>query len=242
MVGAHVAEVLRDSIKTRWPLSFAPGFYFFAGFLVFLALHWPEFLPYRLQPYIPAAVGTSVPLVIGMLVVMVLVFLGIQWRLWRREEFLFAATCMGFTLFMLCAEPIVATVALHRSSKHLAEKAASFIRGEDQLVIFEEYLSSLPFYLNIQRPIWVVWSGTKSKVLGSDYVAQRLPKPVAGYGQVLFNFEEFVEHWRTSKDRFVVFVDNGALHRFEKLTGTQPRILFQFRDTVVVENKESQHS
>ena len=239
IVGAHAAEVLADSsIKTRWLLSFAAGFYFLAWFLVILALQWPEFFPSRLRPHIPAAfAGTSIPLVIGMLAVLLLVLLGIQWRLRRRQTFLYAATCMGFTLFVLCAEPIVATVASHRSSKLLAEKAASFIRDEDQLVIYEGYPSSLPFYLNIQRPIWIVWSGTKSKVLGSDYVAQRRPKPVAGYGQVLLTFEEFAALWRTSKDRFVVFVDSGDMDRFELLAGAPPRVLLKIADTVLVENR-----
>ncbi len=241
IVGARAAEVLTDSsIKTRWLLSFAAGFYFLAWLLVILAVQWPEFLPDRLRPYIPAAfAGTSIPLVIGMSVALMLVLLGIQWRLWRRQEFLYAATCTGFMLFVLCAEPIVATVASHRSSKFLAEKAAPLIREEDRLMLYEGYPSSLLFYLNLQRPMWVVWSGKKTRVLGSDYVAQRRPKPPAGYGRVLFTREEFATLWRGSKDRFVVFVDSSDMNRFERLVGAPPRVLLELADTVLVANREA---
>jgi 4-amino-4-deoxy-L-arabinose transferase-like glycosyltransferase len=239
IVGACVADSLTDSsTKFRWLLSLAIVFYFLASFLVVFGVQWPELLPYRLRPYIPATFATtSIELVIGMAVALMLVLLAIQWRPSRKHVFLYSATCVSFALFILFAEPIVATVALHRSSKVLAEKAVSFIRDEDQLVIYEGYPSSLPFYLNLQRPIWVVWSGTKSKVLGSDYVAQRQPKPVAGYGQVLFTYEEFAALWRTSKHRFVVFVDSGAMNRFELRVGAPPRVLLKLADTVLVENR-----
>jgi hypothetical protein len=84
--------------------------------------------------------------------------------------------------------------------------------------------------------IWVVWSGNRSKVLGSDYVAKERPEPVHSYGKVLYTWEEFAELWKTSKQRLVVFVDSGAVNRFERLIGARPRILLQFGDTVLVEN------
>jgi len=140
-------------------------------------------------------------------------------------------------VFILCAEPILATVSLNRSSKQLAEKAVLFIRDKDQLVLYGGYPSSLPFYLNIQRPIWVIWSGNSRRVLGSDYVGKERPEPAAGYGKVLYTYEEFAELWKTSKQRFVVFLDSGAVDRFERLIGTQPRILFRLGDTVLVENR-----
>ena len=113
-----------------------------------------------------------------------------------------------------------------------------FIGADDQLILYGGYPSSLPFYLNIQRPIWVVWSGRKGKqVLGSDYVAARRPESAAGYGQILFTSEEFAELWKTSQNRFLVFVASGAVKRFGTLIGTQPRILFEFGDTVLIESK-----
>jgi 4-amino-4-deoxy-L-arabinose transferase-like glycosyltransferase len=239
VVGMTIAKVLTDSsAKTSWLLSFPAVFFFLLSIVVtFLAL-WPQFLPDRLQGYVHATFsGTSIRQFIAIVVALILVLVGIKRRLWGLQIFPYAATCIGFAVFILCAEPILAQVSLNRSSKQLAEKAVSFIRDKDQLVLYGGYPSSLPFYLNIQRPIWVVWSGDSRRVLGSDYVAKERPEPAPGYGKVLYIHEEFAGLWKTSKQRFVVFVDSGAVDRFERLIGTQPRILFRLGDTVLVENR-----
>jgi hypothetical protein len=131
----------------------------------------------------------------------------------------------------------VRSTSLTRSSKQLVEKASAFIRDDDQLVLYEGYPSSLPFYLNIQRPIWVVGSEKKSKVLGSNYVAKRRPEPVPGYGRVLITSEEFASLWKSSIHRCAVFVDSGALERFELLVGSPPKVLLEVGKTVLVRNE-----
>jgi 4-amino-4-deoxy-L-arabinose transferase-like glycosyltransferase len=239
VVGMTVAKVLTDSsAKTSWLLSFPAVFFFLLSIVITLLALWPQFLPDRLQGYVHATfAGTSIRQLIAIVVALILVLVGIRRRPWGRQIFPYAATCIGFAVFILCAEPILATVSLNRSSKQLAEKAVLFIRDKDQLVLYGGYPSSLPFYLNIQRPIWVIWSGNSRRVLGSDYVGKERPEPAAGYGKVLYTYEEFAELWKTSKQRFVVFVDSGAVDRFERLIGTQPRILFRLGDTVLVENR-----
>jgi len=238
VVGRTVAEALTDSsAKTNWLLSFPAVFFFLLSILVTLLALWPQFLPNRLQGYVHATfTGISIRQFVAIVVALMLVLVAIRRRLWGRQILLYAATCVGFAVFILCAEPILATVSLNRSSKQLAEKAVLFIRDKDQLVLYGGYPSGLPFYLNIQRPIWVIWSGNRNRVLGSDYVAKERPEPAPGYGKVLYTHEEFAELWKTSKQRFVVFVDSGAVDRFERLIEPQPRILFQHGDTVLVEN------
>ncbi len=241
VVGRTVAEALTDSsAKTNWLLSFPAVFFFLLSLIVTLLALWPQFLPDRLQGYVHATfTGISIRQFVAIVVALMLVLVAIRRRLWGRQILLYAATCVGFAVFILCAEPILATVSLNRSSKQLAEKAVLFIRDKDQLVLYGGYPSGLPFYLNIQRPIWVIWSGNRNRVLGSDYVAKARPEPAPGYGKVLYTHEEFAELWKTSKQRFVVFVDSGAVDRFERLIGPRPRILFQHGDTVLVENSEA---
>ena len=239
IAGAAVAKALTDaSAEPNRLLSFPALFLFLISFVLTLLTLLPEFLPDRLQGYVRGTFPVkSAPFAIGILAALILVLIGIRRRTWGRQIFLYPATCVSFALLVLCAEPIVLTVSLHRSSKLVAAKASPFIGAEDQMIIYGGYPSSLPFYLNIQRPMWVVWSGTKSKVLGSDYVATMRPKPAAGYSPILFTNEEFAELWKTSKRRLVVFVDSGAVNRFAHLIGTQPRIVFQLGDTILVENR-----
>jgi 4-amino-4-deoxy-L-arabinose transferase-like glycosyltransferase len=239
IVGTTIANALTDSSgKANRVLWLPAGAFFLLSFVLTLAGLWPQFFPFRLQPYIQGSFSpTPILLLLGLGMTTILALLSIRKNLWAEHEFLYAATAISFALFVLFAAPIVRTVSSIRSSKQLAEKAVPFIRAEDQVVLYEGYLPSLPFYLSIHRPIWMVWSGNKSKVLGSDYVAKKRPEPFAGYGQVLFTYEEFAELWRTSKDRFVVFLDNGAVDRFELLIGSPPKILLEVGETVLVENK-----
>jgi len=239
IVGATVANALADlSAKANRVLWFPASAFFLLSLVLTLVRLWPQFFPSRLQPYIQGSFSaTPILLLVGLGMTTILALISIRKNLWAEHEFLYAATAISFALFVLFAEPIVRTVSLIRSSKQLAEKAAPFIRADDQVVLYEGYPTSLPFYLNIQRPIWVVWSGKKSKVLGSDYVAKKRPEPAPGYGQILFTYEEFAELWKTSKHRFAVFVDSGAVDRFELLVGSRPKILLKVGETVLVENK-----
>jgi hypothetical protein len=239
IVGATIAKALTDSTaKKTWVLWFPAVTFILLSFVLTLVVLWPDFLPYRFQAYIHDIFPRPpIPLIVGLQLTPILALLAISERRWAKQEFLYPATAFAFALVVLVALPTVTNVSLTRSSKQLAEKAALFIGDKDQLVLYGGYPSSLPFYLNIQRPIWVVWSGDRRRVLGSEYVAKERPEPAAGYGKVLYTHEEFAGLWKASKQRFVVFVDSGAVNRFERLIGTQPRILFQLGDTVLIENR-----
>ena len=80
----------------------------------------------------------------------------------------------------------------------------------------------------------MVWSGNKSTVLGSDYVALKRPEPAPGYGKVLYSYEEFAEQWQGSKHSFVVFINSRNLPRLEKLLAAPAQSLLQVGDTAVV--------
>lgn len=238
IVAATVAKAFTDSsAKISWVLSLPATTFFLLAFVPALLIIWPEFLPDQIQTHVHAAFPrTPIPLAAGLLVTLLLGLVAMKRELWRKQLCLYAATAVGFALFIRVAEPIVTTVSLNRSSKQLAEKAALVIRAGDQLVLYERYLSSLPFYLNIQQPIWVVWSGTKSKVLGSDYIAKKRPEPAFGYGKVLYTYEEFADLWLASNTRLVAFVDDDAFDGLE-VTGGASRRLLQVGDTSVVTNR-----
>ena len=138
-------------------------------------------------------------LVVGLVVIAMLTLLAGRWGYLRQRVGLYPVTALSFALLVLASAPISAAVATSRSSAQLAQRAAQLVGAEDQLVIYDGYFSSLPFYLDIWRPIWVVWSGDKSTVLGSNYVALKRPEPAPGYGKVLYSYEEFAERWQESK-------------------------------------------
>jgi 4-amino-4-deoxy-L-arabinose transferase-like glycosyltransferase len=243
IVGGTVAGAFHDLQTKRIGLAVFPVITFLLlSLALVVVLIWPDILPDPLKQNI--AFGSSqVPIlpIAGLFVLVIFAVAATRTRTWRNQAVLYAATAATFALFIQLSQPVTASVADYRSSRLLAEKSAPYIGASDQLVLYGGYPSSLPFYRNIQRPIGVVWSGSKRQVLGSDYVALKRPNPAPGYGQVLYNYDEFAELWKTSEHRILVFVDSGAVNRFKQLVETPVRVLSDFGDFVLFENKEAEH-
>ena len=241
LVGATVAKAFTaaHSAKMSWVLSLPAVTFFLLALLPALLFLPSDFLPKKIPPQISAALPrTSVLFTIGVAATLIVGLAAIKKRFWHREFYIYGSTVLGFSLFILVAEPIIATVSLTRSSKQLAKAAASLIHEGDQLVLYEKYLSSLPFYLDIQEPIWVVWSGNKSQVLGSDYIAKKRPEPAGGYGKVLYTHEEFATLSLASKNRLVVFVDHRAFDTLPS-AGAPIRLLDDGNTSIVTNGRQA---
>jgi 4-amino-4-deoxy-L-arabinose transferase-like glycosyltransferase len=237
IVGASVAGIWEDSTPTsRWLPPMFPAFVFFLlSFVVTMVALRSDFLPIGFQAYVHAGFpGPPVSLLTGLVILSILILLSARWGYLRQQVCLYPVTALSFALFVLASAPITAAVATNRSSEQLALKAAHLVGAEDQLVLYDGYFSSLPFYLDVQRPIRVVWSGNKSTVLGSDYVALKRPEPAPGYGNVLYSYEEFAEQWKGSNHSFVVFINSRNLPQLEKLLAAPAESLLQVGDTAVV--------
>jgi hypothetical protein len=132
-----------------------------------------------------------------------------------------------------------------RPSRHSAAKENLSFHGADWLALFgveilyDTYLSSLPFYLRIERPIGVVWSGQKSSIMGSFYVAEKAPRPAPGYGQVLYTLDEFSQVWASSGRRVLAFVKEKNLPRLSAHSGIAPTMLFKVGEIVLVTNQNT---
>jgi 4-amino-4-deoxy-L-arabinose transferase-like glycosyltransferase len=239
IVGARVAGILADSTPaSRWLPGLPALVFFLSSFVVTMVALGSDFLPVGLQAGVHAAFPEPpVSLVVGLVIISMLTLLAARWGYLRQPAGLYPVTALSFALLVLASVPINAAVAAKRSSEQLAQKAARLFGAEDQLVLYDGYFSSLPFYLDIQRPIWVVWSGNKSTVLGSDYVALKRPEPKPGYGKVLYDYEEFAEAWKGSKHSLIVFVNSQNLPRLERLLGTPAELLIQVGDTALVKIK-----
>lgn len=154
----------------------------------------------------------------------------------KRARF-YLVSCASCALFFFFLHHVIAAVSGIRSSKELAEKSAALIRAEDQIAVYDTYLSSLPFYLGAQKPIWAVWSGKKSGILGSHYVAVKKPPPAPGYGKVLVTFEEFSQARKESNGRVLVFVKEKNLSHLSERFGVMPKRLLQVDEIVLVTNR-----
>jgi 4-amino-4-deoxy-L-arabinose transferase-like glycosyltransferase len=154
----------------------------------------------------------------------------------QRPRFVYLSYCAGLTLFLLFTTRIFATESLVRSAHQLAQDAAPFAE-ERQLVFYDSYLTGMPFYLRAQRPIWVVWSGTRRIIMQNIYVAQKRPRPVVGYGEVLFTFDQFRERWRDSGQPLLVFVEERTLPKLAEKVGGKPKVLSKVNNFLLVSNQ-----
>lgn len=239
LVGEAVAERLRDpSEKEVWPLWLPVLTLTLLLTCSIVVVFWNGLLPDQLQGLIRKTFqGAQAFLVLELLVTLILPTLVTWGRSWSRQSYLYFISGIGFVLFALFIQPILNVASLNRSSKELAGESASFIRTGDQIVVYDAYLSSLPFYLHIDQPLWVVWSGDKSKVMGSSYVAEKQPSPASGYPKVLLTYGEFSKLWKESSRRLFVFLHEKEVHRLNEQGVVFSERVLQVRDILVISNQ-----
>ena len=156
----------------------------------------------------------------------------------RRQEqrVVYLGHCLGMALLLFCVAQMFAAASQTRSAKTLAERASPFIRPQDQLVLYDVYLNGLPFYLRVERPIWVIWSGRSKIIMQNIYVAQKQPAPAPGFGPVLFTFEEFAKEWKDGKQPLLVFLKQRQMSRLLRQSGDFPKELTRVGEFVLVSN------
>src|SRR5713226_4306060 len=236
--GETVASSLKNpSKKKSWPLWLPAFNLFLVYFMLVVGVYRPELLPHPLQESVREALHEFPGfLVFGMLLGGLWLGLATWGRLAITQDSLYVLCCVGFALFFLFVEPVVRLIALGSSSKVLAEKSASLIHPDDQVVIYDTYLSSLPFYLKIERPIWVVWSGRNRSIMESFYIAEKQSQPATVYGKALLTIEEFPKLWETSKRKLFVFVKEKDLPRVVGKNESLPKRILHVNEIVLVAN------
>ena len=168
---------------------------------------WPQLLPVDAREMLGQLSATTIA------ALALLAFIILPWTAWttfrQNRERLFLPACLVFFLFFLFAQKFVEPISMIRSYKDLATASAPFIRPEDQLVIYDTYLPSLPFYLRIDKPIWIMTPEDAKDVMGSFYAAENKSPPAPGYGKVIFTPDEFDREWSSRK--LLVFVKQRRL-------------------------------
>ncbi|HWH79082.1 MAG TPA: glycosyltransferase family 39 protein [Candidatus Binatus sp.] len=144
---------------------------------------------------------------------------------------IYAVLMILFPLFMV---EIMAGASRSRSAKGLADESRRFVVQGSRLAVYDTYLCGLPFYLRVSEPISIVWSGTKSNIMGSWYVAENQPRSMRG--KVLFTFNEFDEMWRITDQRLLVYVKDKNLSRLSENQSTPARQLLNLDGYVLATN------
>jgi 4-amino-4-deoxy-L-arabinose transferase-like glycosyltransferase len=237
LIGTTITRALETGTRRRplalpWLVLLTAFGYFSLG--LFFPQLWPASLAEsagRFPGFMTRISWTS----IGTIVILLLVL--IAESLWARRLQYYITTCVFFAAFHLFGMGIFNDTSRMRSSRELAEKARPLITPGDQVVIYNGYLSSLPFYLRSEQPLWVVVPPQGAAVMGSFYIAEKNPPAARGSGATVLSFDKFAELWDHSPARLIVFVQEKKLSRLAGDVGAAPKRLLTVDDVVIVSNR-----
>jgi len=223
--------------KLRWRF-FIPSI-FPVAFVVYLLIGagWPNGLPVEIRPAVIQKVAViGLYAAIFFLIFVVFVF-GNMKNLWKDHGVPLLCTSVSLALFLVLLGQIIAATSFHRVSKSLARELASVIDPQDRIVFYDTYIEGIPFYLRINRPIWLVQSAEKGAVMGSYYPGERRPVARARYGRVFFTSEEFAKQWKKNDMPLRVLVKEKNLSRFSADMGVTPKSVIKMDKYVLVSNR-----
>lgn len=126
----------------------------------------------------------------------------------------------ALALFLLFSAKVMVVASPARSAKELAEIAQTVLTPSTQLVFYDTYRSGLPFYLRLDKPIWMVTHSEKKRTfLGNFYALGDEEEPANQWGKALLDFEEFQERWEAAKEPLLIIVKQHNLSRLVKQIG-----------------------
>lgn len=229
LTAGQLKDLLQDpGGRSRWPLSLPLLVNFGAIFYLIVGSFWNGALPRPIR----SGIGSieSVIWLAGALITIVagVFFFGRARGKWRRPGFVlgcYGGAAFSYLLLMLYL-PI--EISYQRSAKPAADHFAKFIAPGDRIVAYHGSFTGMPFYLRSQKPIWIVWSGTKNIVMDNIYVAQKQPAPVAGYGRVLLTYSEFAQEAQQAREPLRIIVKTRNLSALTKDCGIATKTLTEF--------------
>jgi 4-amino-4-deoxy-L-arabinose transferase-like glycosyltransferase len=160
------------------------------------------------------------------------------WRgRWKTHAAPFLGFCIGLILYISLFAHVLTISSIRRSTREFIEKVSPLIDSTAQIVIYNTSFESLPFYLKISQPIWIVWSGEKPSVMGSFYLAEQGARSAPGFGNALLTFEEFKDQWaKTPNKHFAVVMKVKNLLQLEDAIPNAAKHVFEYHDLAFVTN------
>ena len=235
LLGQTAVEFFGESrSKSRWILYLPWALT--AGFVLYLLVGgmWRHLLPSEIR----TAVSDHLSLVAACAALMALIYGSFAYAnvrgSWKGQGAAYLCACVSIALSLLLAGQLIPAASLRRSARTLAENSAAFVTHDSQVVLYDTYITGMPFYLRLDRPIWVVLPEGKITLMGSPYVSTHLPEPAPGYGEVLFTFAEFAQAWKKTKKPLLVFAKAKNIARLEVQVGDVTQELARANEYVLV--------
>jgi 4-amino-4-deoxy-L-arabinose transferase-like glycosyltransferase len=204
-----------------------------------LGLIWPAILPTQIRDSL-APISWSMA---GYAMICLVILVSLGWRkaakLWQSQSTVFAIHAVGAFFFLVLLTQIMVAISRDRSAEEIARAVAAQTDAETQIVLYDTYLTGMPFYLSAQRPVWIVTHANKKKtVLGNFYVATNRAWPDTRWGKALFDLDEFRQIWEKNDTPLLIIVKQKNISRMEKEIGASPRRLTSVDEYVLMSNRD----
>jgi len=238
LTGQALVDRIHDTATKHSRVIYIPGIFTIA-FISYLLVgtSWPNLLASEIRSVVTQRF--SVLLLFGASIVGIfgIYVIGNLRNLWIDQGAAFVSTAASLTLFLLLTGQIMSAASIDRSAKSIAQAVGTLIGQQDRLAFYDNYIEGLPFYLRLDKPIWLVQSPQKREVMGSVYVAEKRPAPARGYGQIIFTYEEFAAEWKKQELPLRIFLKEKSLPRLTRELGEDPKSLMRFGDVILVSNR-----
>ena len=203
-----------------------------------LGLIWPAILPARIRDALTPMAWS----IAGYAIICLVILSSLRWakaaKLWQSQSTVFAVHAVGAFIFLVLLTQIMVAVSPDRSAEKIASAVAAHTDPETKVVLYDTYLTGMPFYLHAQRPVWIVTHANKKKtVLGNFYVATDRAWPDTRWGKALFDLDEFREVWERKDTPLLIIVKQKNISRMENEIGASPRRLTSVNEYVLMSNR-----
>lgn len=235
LTAARLMEIIQaPASASRWPLGLPLLVSLSVVFHFNLGTVWRQALPRQIRDSIGAS--DTVIWLAGMVIAIVsaIFIFGHRGGKWRQPTFVFGCYSAALLVYLGLVLQLSIQASYRRSAKPAADHFAKFIAPGDRVVDYDGSLTGMPFYLRSQKPIWIVWSGTKAIVMNNIYIAQKQPPPVAGYGKVLFTYSEFAKEAQQTREPLRIIVKTRNLSRLTNDDGIATKTLTEFGEYALV--------
>lgn len=223
---------IKRPLALLWGVQSLNVLYLLAG------LMWPAILPSQIREHVSPIAWYLCAYGIFCSVIAVVLAMTRTTDFWKDQSKVYIIHSMGIVFFLAFMAQMMVAVSRDRSASEILETVASRIDADVQVVFFDTYLTGMPFYLRVDRPVWIVTHANKKKtVLGNFYAVTNRAWPDTRWGKALFDFNEFREVWNQNETQLLIIVKQKNLARMEKEIGASPRKLTSVDEYVLLSNR-----
>ncbi|MGH7855338.1 MAG: glycosyltransferase family 39 protein [Candidatus Binatia bacterium] len=220
---------MRFALSLTWWVQIICSTYFLLGWL------FPEILPHQIRFAVgamPYFIWIYAALTAAIFVYMTKRNPAGQPRSQRR---LYVVQSLSLCFFLVLVVKMMILISPERSAKAIAEATLPKLASATQVVQYDTYLAGLAFYLQSQRPVWLITrDGKERTLLGNYYAIGKQEDPTTLWGQAIFNLQEFHEHWKTTNQPLLIILKDKNLRRFAANLGASPSKLASVDEYILV--------